>query len=357
MKQEEANKFETPDQGYILGIDTSCDETSLALLGKETGLVLENLISSQIEIHSQYGGVIPELASRKHSENLAALFEELLTRSQISVTDIVGVAATHTPGLIGCLLVGTAFAKALAYRLNVPLYAIHHLEAHLFSPFINSKPEFPFLGLVVSGGHTAFYDVESFDGITLIGQSVDDAAGEAFDKTAKLMGLGYPGGPVIDKLAQQGNTQKFPFTIPKVKMGEQYLSFSGLKTAVHHYVQKISSLDEQVQKDLAASLQYTIVEILIQKTKSFLKKKNYKSFALSGGVAMNSLLRERVAEMENEIGISTHMAKPEYCTDNAAMIAYLAQHREPLAHPFDLETLPTQKIQARQIKRKGSNSP
>lgn len=335
---------------FILGIDTSCDETSVAIYDALEKRMLVNLVSSQVALHARHGGVVPELASREHSENLTPLFETALLNSGLRLSDLNAVAVTNTPGLIGCLLVGTSFAKALSYRLKIPLYAINHLEAHLFSPFIGGDIEFPFLGLVVSGGHTAFYRVGSFSDIELVGQTVDDAAGEAFDKCAKLMGLGYPGGPMIDKLARQGDPLAYAFTIPKVKMGPQYLSFSGIKTALHHHLQAALPLDETKRKNLSASLQATVVETLLRKAKHFLDEHKYAGFALSGGVAMNSLLRERVALLGAQRGISCVIAKPEFCTDNGGMIAFLAAHREAEGGPFTLSTTPSKKIQARGLK-------
>lgn len=337
----------SPSQTYILGIDTSCDETSFAILDPQSGVVKANLISSQVRFHAEHGGVVPELASRKHSENLAPLFAETLVQAGITLEDIGMVAVTNIPGLMGCLLVGTSFAKALAYRLHVPLVAVNHLEAHLFSPFIETQPIFPFLGLVVSGGHTAFYRVNSFTDIQLLGQTVDDAAGEAFDKTAKLMGLGYPGGPQVDRLARQGDASTYAFTIPKVKMGAQYLSFSGMKTALYQHVQSALPLDEMKIKNLCASLENSVVETLMQKADYFLQQGDYHCFAVSGGVAMNTLLRKRIADRNGRTDLQCVVTQPQYCTDNAAMVAYLAPHRVPEDNVFDLNTTPSQKVQAR----------
>jgi N6-L-threonylcarbamoyladenine synthase len=339
------------EQRLILGIDTSCDETSLAVFDAVNGVVLANVISSQVGLHAAHGGVVPELASRAHAEILAPLFEETLKRAGVALGDIGAVAVTNTPGLIGCLLIGVSFAKALAFRLNVPLIAVNHLQAHLFSPFIGKKPEFPFLGLVVSGGHTAFYRVDGFDDVTLLGQTVDDAAGEAFDKTAKLMGLGYPGGPVVDKLADGGDPGTFPFTIAKVKMGEEYLSFSGLKTAVVQHWRGLDQPDDADVKNMCASLRNAIVETLVRKAEYFLDGGEYRSFGLSGGVAMNSLLRTRAAGLGARRGIPVMIAEPEHCTDNAAMVAYLAAFRSPEPEPFSLGTVPSKKIRARELKR------
>lgn len=337
-------------QRLIFGIDTSCDETSLSVFDATSGSVLANVVSSQVELHAAHGGVVPELASRAHAESLAPLFEETLKRAGIAADDIGSVAVTNTPGLIGCLLIGVSFAKALAFRLNVSLIAVNHLQAHLFSPFIGRVPEFPFLGLVVSGGHTAFYRVVGFDDVEVLGQTVDDAAGEAFDKAAKLMGLAYPGGPIVDKLASEGEAT-FPFTIAKVKMGDEYLSFSGLKTAVAQHWRSLVKPDAVDVKNMCASLRGAIVETLARKARYFLERDSYREFALSGGVAMNSLLRARFAELGASLGIPVAIAKPSYCTDNAAMVAYLAAFRAPEPDLFSLGTMPSKKIRARELKR------
>jgi N6-L-threonylcarbamoyladenine synthase len=307
---------------YILGIDTSCDETSMAVLD-ENKKVISNVISSQVKVHAKYGGVIPELASRKHIEALNSVFLETLEKASIKPSQLTGIAVTNTPGLVGCLLVGLSFAKSLAYSLEIPFTTVHHLKGHLFSPFIEHTLSYPFIGLVVSGGHTAYYYVESFDEIKLIGQTVDDAAGEAYDKVAKLLNLGYPGGPIIDKLAREGNSDRFKFTRAKVKKGEQYLSFSGLKTAVSKIAGENDTNDESFQKDLAASFQKEVVETLIDKTNYALKKYPAKTISLSGGVACNSYLRLRLDELAKEKGLNLYYPSPILCTDNGAMIGYV----------------------------------
>lgn len=329
----------------ILGIDTSCDDTSFAVLDTHKGSILSNVVSSQTKIHIEHGGIVPELASRAHLENLSAVFNESLHLAGINLSDLNAVAVTNTPGLIGCLLVGTSFARGLALRLGVPLYGVNHLEGHLFSPFIGaSEIPFPFLGLVVSGGHTAFYQVDAVDQIKLVGQTVDDAAGEAFDKCAKMMGLGYPGGPVIDKLALSGRDNAFAFTIAKVKMGEQYLSFSGLKTAAFQHLQKINTaLDDGLKNDFSASVQKAIVTTLCQKMDYFLTQHSYRAVAVSGGVAMNSLLRKQAGVVCSRRGVLCRVAEPAFCTDNGAMIAFVASlssHKDQL---FELQTLATKK--------------
>lgn len=338
-------------QNLILGIDSSCDETSLALYEVSEQKLLANVISSQVKVHAPYGGVVPELASRQHIENLPAVFATVLREASVAVEDLSSVAVTVTPGLMGCLLVGVSFAKALAARLKIPLIPINHLEAHLFSPFIGGKPALPFLGLVVSGGHTAFYGVKNPDEITLLGQTVDDAVGELYDKTAKMMGLGYPGGPIVDQMAQSGNPKAFAFAVPKVKMGREFMSFSGLKTAVNLTLRDMPERSAKTDEDLCASLQKTVVQSLLEKACYFLESGEYQTLAISGGVAMNSLLRARALELGADSGLSVCVALPEHCTDNAAMVAYLAQFRKPASHPGVVLTQASQKIQAREIFR------
>lgn len=337
--------------GFLLGIDTSCDDTSVAILDAEARVVV-NLISSQAEKHSLYGGVVPELASRCHMENLPVLMHAAFAKAGIRPADISGVAVTNTPGLIGCLLVGVSFAKALAYRLGVPLYAVNHLAGHLFSPFIGDRPEFPFLGLVVSGGHTAFYEACAFDDVRLIGQTVDDAAGEVFDKAAKMLGLGYPGGPLIEGLATNGNATRQEFVLPKVKMGPQYMSFSGIKTAFYQLVREGQGTPGSPRADLCAALQRAISEILCRQASYFLQRGEYRAFGLSGGVARNARLCRDIGSACETHGIACRIAAPEYCTDNAAMIAYAAYHHRQHSDVMTLNALASQKIQARELRRK-----
>lgn len=336
-------------KNLILGIDTSCDDTSFAILDKNSKKVLENVVSSQNNIHSQFGGIMPEMASRSHLENLTLVFSQVLSQAQISPEKIAAVAVTQTPGLIGCLLVGTSFAQGLALQLQIPLFAVNHLEAHLFSPFMGTEPMFPCLGLVVSGGHTAFYKMNSCNDIEVLGQTVDDAAGEAFDKCAKMMGLGYPGGAVVDKLAQTGDDKAFEFCVAKVKMGKQYLSFSGLKTALRDHVTKGGELDEKTKRNLCASLQKAIVDALCEKLEYFLSQQKFLVFALSGGVAMNSLLRRRLQEVCEKNHVKCFIAKPEFCTDNGAMVAHAALVKKPEDSLFSLSVQASRKIQARKL--------
>ena len=315
-------------QTLTLGIDTSCDETSIAILEGDKK-ILANVISSQIKLHQSFGGVVPELASRSHTENILPVFHEALAKAGISLKDITGMAVTASPGLIGCLLVGLSFAKSLSYANKIPLTVVHHIKGHLFSPFLENDEIFPFIGLVVSGGHTALYYVESFDQIKPLGHTVDDAAGEAYDKVAKIMGLGYPGGPIVDKLAKEGNPESFKFTRARVKKGPFLFSFSGLKTAVSLIVEKEfdgnNTLTPGFSHDLCASFQKEVVETLLEKLDLGLKEFPAKAVLLSGGVAVNSLLRSRLQQFCEERKILGLRPSPILCTDNAAMIAYVGK--------------------------------
>jgi len=305
----------------ILGIDTSCDETSAAIL-RDGKKVLSNIVSSQIKLHAPHGGVVPELASRSHAEKLPLIVDEALSQAEINLQDLDGVAVTTSPGLIGCLLVGLSYAKSLAYSLKIPLTCVHHLKAHLLSPFLESEKVYPYLGLVVSGGHTALYYVKSFDDIDCLGQTVDDAAGEAYDKVAKLLGLGYPGGPLMDQLAQKGDDKAFKFTRARVKKGPYFYSFSGLKTAVSLIVRK-ADVNETFILNLAASFQKEVVGALIEKIKRALSEYPTQKIVISGGVACNSLLRKEIKQLSQNHNIDYCLPSPLLCTDNGAMIAYV----------------------------------
>ncbi len=332
-------------KNYILGIDTSCDDTSIAVMNAQTGSVLANVVSSQIAVHAPHGGIVPELASRAHIENLTSVFETALAQAKISTENLASLAVTKTPGLIGCLLVGTSFARGLAYRLGIPLYGINHLHGHVLSPFIGiEKIPYPFLGLVVSGGHTAFYKVSAPTQIEMIGHTVDDAAGEAFDKIAAMLGLGYPGGPVIDKLAATGDATRFKFTPVKVKRGEEFMSFSGLKTAAYLKLQNLDRSDAKIAADFCASVQAAIVKQLCDKLAYFARSQDFKAFALSGGVAMNSLLRTESARVCRDLNLNYFCARPEFCTDNGAMIAHRAYLGGLEDESNSLATLGTKKI-------------
>jgi N6-L-threonylcarbamoyladenine synthase len=322
---------------YILGIESSCDETSASVC--KNGKILSNIIASQ-EIHTQYGGVVPELASRAHMQNIAPVVDAALHAASVSLAQINAVAFTQAPGLIGALLVGSGFAKSLALSLNVPLIEVHHMQAHILSNLIgDDQPEFPFLCLTVSGGHTQIVLCESPLEMKILGETMDDAAGEAFDKTAKLLGLPYPGGPLIDKYAQDGDPLKFHFPEPQIE-GLDF-SFSGVKTSILYFLQKqIKEDPDFISKninDLCASVQHTIVGILTNKLKKASHETGIKSICIAGGVAANKGLRKGILTLAEKYKWKVHVPKMEYCTDNAAMIAmtgyykYKAQVFSPLS--------------------------
>jgi N6-L-threonylcarbamoyladenine synthase len=319
----------------ILGIDTSCDDTSASVVENGTKII-SNIISSQSEIHKKYGGIVPELASRRHIEMIWPVVNEALKIAGVRLEDLSGVAVCHGPGLIGSLLVGCSFAKAVCYSKQLPLLAVNHLEGHIFSSFLEgSKPSFPFIALIVSGGHTCLYRVDSFGKYKELGRTRDDAAGEAYDKVSKLLGLGYPGGPVIEKRAQDGNPKAIDF--PRAYLPESLdFSFSGLKTAVLNFSksevrsQKSNAefriLNSALINDIAASFQASIVDVLVRKTEWAIKKERIKRVTLTGGVASNSELRKKMKKMGKEKEIEIFMPSISLCTDNAAMIAAAGYH-------------------------------
>ena len=316
----------------ILGIDTSCDDTSAAIV-EDGNRIISNVISSQSDIHTRYGGIVPELASRRHIEMITPVVDEALTKADISIEDVSAVAVCHGPGLIGSLLVGCSFAKAACYARKKPLVPVNHLEGHILSACLEEPaPEFPFLSLIVSGGHTSLYIAEDYGKYTELGRTRDDAAGEAYDKVSKLLGLGYPGGPLIDGLARQGNPRAIDF--PRAYLPETFdFSFSGLKTAVLNFLrneQKKAAgpvLPGGLINDIAASFQAAVVDVLVRKTEWAIKKKWIRRIAISGGVAANSELRKRMKEMAGERESGVFMPSTTLCTDNAAMIAAAGYHR------------------------------
>jgi N6-L-threonylcarbamoyladenine synthase len=307
----------------ILGIETSCDDTSAAILKNYS--VLSNVTANQL-IHERYGGVVPELASRSHQENIVHVVNSAISKANVELKDIDAIAFTQGPGLLGSLLVGASFAKSFALARKIPLIAVHHMKAHILAHFIddagNKKPEFPFLCLTVSGGHTQIVKVSSAFEMEIIGKTIDDAAGEAFDKAAKMFGLSYPGGPLIDKFAKIGNPKAFRFSKPKID-GLDF-SFSGLKTSILYFLYAESKKNprfiEDNLSDLCSSVQQTIIEILIEKLKSASIQTGIRQIAISGGVSANSGLRMALKDLEKD-GFETFIPKFEYCTDNAAMIA------------------------------------
>ena len=309
-----------------LSIESSCDETAVAVLknGRE---VLANVVSTQIELHKKFGGVVPEVASRKHIENIDAVYQEALDTAGIKAEDIDHIAVTYGPGLVGALLVGLSYAKALAFTLGIPLVGVNHMQGHINANYIQHKDlKPPFITLVVSGGHTHLVEVKDYQNYEILGRTRDDASGEAFDKISRAMGLGYPGGPIIDKLAKQGNKHAIEF--PRAYLDEGYdFSFSGLKSAVLNYLnaQKMKK-QEIVVEDVAASFQEAVVEVLSTKAVNAAEEKGYKTIALSGGVAANSALREKITQMANEKGIEIKFPGLDLCTDNAAMIGCAGYH-------------------------------
>ncbi|MFD0975723.1 tRNA (adenosine(37)-N6)-threonylcarbamoyltransferase complex transferase subunit TsaD [Salinimicrobium gaetbulicola] len=321
---------------YILGIESSCDDTAAAVLCN--GEILSNVVATQ-EIHKKYGGVVPELASRAHQQNIVPVIHEALNQANITKNDLSAIAFTRGPGLMGSLLVGTSFAKSLALGLNIPLLDVNHMQAHILAHFIDEegfdKPEFPFLALTISGGHTQIVKVSDYFEMEVIGQTLDDAVGEAFDKSAKILGLPYPGGPLIDKNAQKGNPKAFQF--PKPKVGDLDFSFSGLKTSILYFIQKeLKNNPEFINEnleDICASIQHTIIEILMDKLKKAVKKTGIRQIAIGGGVSANSGIRQTLKEAEKKYQWKTFIPKFEYTTDNAAMIA-IAGHYKYISGDF-----------------------
>ncbi|MBE7697445.1 tRNA (adenosine(37)-N6)-threonylcarbamoyltransferase complex transferase subunit TsaD [Tenacibaculum finnmarkense] len=312
------------ENSYILGIESSCDDTSASVI--YNGKVISNVVANQ-EIHAKYGGVVPELASRAHQQNIVPVVQQAIAQANITKNDLSAIAFTRGPGLMGSLLVGTSFAKSFALGLNIPLIAVNHMQGHILAHFIedeNAKiPPFPFVCLTISGGHTQIVKVSNHFEMEILGETIDDAVGEAFDKSAKILGLPYPGGPLVDKYAQLGNPKAFQFTKPKVS--DLQFSFSGLKTGILRFIQKNVKENPDFIKenlhDICASIQYTIIEILMDKLKNTVKQTDIKHIAIAGGVSANSEIRKRLALAEKHWGWTTYIPKFEYTTDNAAMIA------------------------------------
>ena len=306
----------------ILGIESSCDETAAAVVknGRE---VLSSVINTQIDIHKKFGGVVPEVASRRHIETIDAVIDEALEKANVTFDDITAIAVTYGPGLVGALLVGVSTAKALAYALEKPLVPVHHIKGHIMANFVAHKDlEPPFVCLVASGGHSHIVLAKDYNEFEILGQTHDDAAGEAFDKIARVLGLGYPGGPLIDKLAKEGNPEAVHF--PRVRMEENSLdfSFSGVKTAVINYLHKLDQNNESYNKaDIAASFQDAVTDVLCEHTIEAARKTGIKTITLAGGVGANSALREKMSRMASAHGIRVLYPEPVLCTDNAIMIA------------------------------------
>ena len=302
----------------VLGIETSCDETAAAVV-EDGRKVCSSIISSQVDLHRKFGGVVPEVACRAHLELLPPVIEECLHAGKISFSDIDGVAVTAGPGLVGALLVGISIAKALSFSLKKPLAAINHIEAHLYANFIDNEPELPAVGLVVSGGHSDLIYVRNVGDYEILGRTRDDAAGEAFDKVAKMLGLGYPGGPAIDKIAPRGNPEKIAFPRPYLPKSFDF-SFSGLKTAVLYHIRKYGGNNVE---DIAAGFQAAVIDVLVRKAIAAAETKGVGTILLAGGVARNTALRERMETETASLGLSLYCPSPTLCTDNAVMIAGL----------------------------------
>tara|TARA_B100001029_G_scaffold85714_1_gene70379 strand:- start:389 stop:1387 length:999 start_codon:yes stop_codon:yes gene_type:complete len=304
-----------------LGIETSCDETAVALFDSSKGLIGES-VYSQIDIHAEYGGVIPELASRDHCQKIIYIYKKAL--GKILPSRIDQIAYTAGPGLLGALLVGENFAQGLALSLKKPLIPVNHLEGHLVAPFLSGDElDFPFLTLLVSGGHSLIVDVKGLNNYKILGQSRDDAVGEAFDKVAKLLGLGYPGGPIIEKIARKGDPERFKFPQPMLNSKDYDFSFSGLKTAVLYAVQDLDEITEQDKSDIAASFQHAATEVLMKKIAMAIEDTKREGIVLAGGVAANKLLRDKMLSLQKMFNIKILYPPIAHCTDNAAMIAYL----------------------------------
>lgn len=331
----------------ILGIESSCDETGVALYHAERGL-LAHVLHSQIAMHNEYGGVVPELASRDHVRYVLPLIREVAARSRCSLGDIDAIAYTQGPGLSGALLVGASVACSLAYALDIPSIGIHHLEGHLLSPLLSDPaPDFPFIALLVSGGHTQLMRVDSVGHYTLLGETLDDAAGEAFDKSAKLLGLNYPGGPALSKLAQAGQSGRFKLPRPMLHSGDLDFSFSGLKTAVLT-LSKQHELNDQTKADIACAAQEAIVEVLASKAMAALKQSGLKQLVVAGGVGANQQLRARLNAAASKHDYRVFYPDLEFCTDNGAMIAFagaLRLQQQEARHDYRFNVKPRWNLQ------------
>lgn len=331
---------------YILGIESSCDETAAAVVknGRE---VLSNIISSQIVIHRKFGGVVPEIASRKHIENIMPVIDEALQQANVTLDDIDAVAVTYGPGLVGALLVGLSAAKSLAWATDKPLIGVNHLEGHVFANFL-TDPELepPFMALVVSGGHTALLKVTGYNSFEMLGQTRDDAAGEAFDKIARVMGLQYPGGPEIEKLALDGDPHAIEFPVAKLDAPYEF-SFSGLKSAVINYLHNQEQAKREINRaDVAASFQYAVTNALVQKAVRAMKDTGLKKIVLAGGVSANKTLQTTLAKAMSDIGAELVAPMPILCTDNAVMIACRGyfMYQAGMESPLDLNAVPSLKL-------------
>lgn len=337
---------------YILAVETSCDETAASVVknGRE---VLSNIISSQIDLHKQYGGVVPEIASRKHVEKINPVIHEALEQSKISLQDIDAIGVTYGPGLVGALLVGLSAAKALAFAAKKPLVGVHHIEGHISANYIENK-DFapPFICLIVSGGHSHLVHVKDYGVYEILGKTRDDAAGEAYDKIARAIGLGYPGGPKIDKLAKEGNPNAIDFPRAYLEDGSFDFSFSGLKSAVLNYLNRCKMMGEEINdRDIAASFQQSVIDVLVSKTIAAAKEKGVNKIAMAGGVSANTALRNAMQEACDREKIFFQCPSPILCTDNAAMIGCAAYYEyiKGVRHGLDLNAVPGLKLGQRYV--------
>ena len=332
---------------YILAIESSCDETAAAVVknGRE---VLSNVIYSQIALHTEYGGVVPEIASRKHIEKINQVIEQALADANKKLEDMSAIAVTYGPGLVGALLVGVSAAKAISFASGIPLVGVHHIEGHISANYIENKDlEPPFICLVVSGGHSHLVVVRDYGEYEIIGRTRDDAAGEAFDKVARAIGLGYPGGPKIDKISSKGNPDAVHFPRARVGNAEYDFSFSGLKSAVLNYLNSCQMKGEEINvPDVAASFQKAVIDVLVEHSMEAVERYHYKKFAIAGGVASNSGLKKAFEEACEKKGITFYHPSPVYCTDNAAMIGAAAyyEYQKGVRHGFDLNAVPNLKL-------------
>ena len=332
----------------ILGIESSCDDTAAAVV-EDGRRVLSSVVSSQDEIHSKFGGIVPELASRRHIESIIPVVEGALSGASVTLDDIDGIAVTRGPGLVGSILIGLSFAKAVSFVKGVPFTGVNHIESHPLAAFLYEgeslePPQFPFVSLIVSGGHTTLLLMESHTSYRILGQTLDDAAGEAFDKVAKLLGLGYPGGAAIDRLAKTGSRDSVKFTRPYLSKGSLDFSFSGLKTAVLTHVRSIKDpLEEKTVSDIAASFQEAVVDVLVDKALRALEAEGSKNLVVAGGVACNSRLRERLTEAARKEDLRLFVPPPRFCSDNGAMVAALGYHqiKKGMTGTLDMNARPT----------------
>jgi N6-L-threonylcarbamoyladenine synthase len=334
----------------ILGIETSCDETSASIV-EDGKIILSNIIFSQEKIHHKYGGVVPEIASREHVNRIDKIITEALSKAKTDIQEIDAISVTNGPGLIGSLLVGTSFAKALATSSEKPLIGVNHLYAHLYAPELEGEIEYPALGLIVSGGHTSIYYIKELFEYKRVARTRDDAAGEIFDKISKYLNLGYPGGPIIDKLAQKGDKDRYKFSIPRMSDGSMDFSFSGIKSAALRIIKQ--NRDKLNIEDFAASFQSIIIDYLLSNLKNFLSiHKDTKSIILAGGVSRNSGLRDKIIKIKEFNNLNIYLPSLALCTDNAAMIAGLGYHYFMRGKFFDLKTPPYSRFEPKGFGRR-----